>query len=113
MHTRALKVVFEYLLTEPTVFALSPECMISGEATNTKIVVFGLTQTIYRTRGEYADHSTGYAGVKSGTVVAALAQKRETKRVCLAQSEHHHHLIQCLADETAHLADGRTITMNI
>jgi hypothetical protein len=52
-------------------------------------------------------------GVKSGTVVAALAQKRETKRVCLAQSEHHHHLIQCLADETAHLADGRTITMNI
>ena len=50
-----------YPKCEPTVFALSPECVISGEATNTKIVVFGLTQTIYRTRGEYADHSTGYA----------------------------------------------------
>ena len=35
--------------------------MISGEATNTNFIVFGLTQpglksTIYRTRGEHANH---------------------------------------------------------
>jgi hypothetical protein len=37
--------------------------MLSGEATNTNFIVFGLTQlglesTIYRTRGEHANHYT-------------------------------------------------------
>jgi hypothetical protein len=48
-----------------------------------------------------------------GRLWQRLHKKRETKRVCLAQSEQHHHLIQCLAAETAHLADVCTITMNI
>ena len=47
--------------TQP-VFALSPECcVLSGEATNTNFIVFGLTQSglepmIYRTRGEHTNH---------------------------------------------------------
>jgi hypothetical protein len=37
--------------------------MLSGEATNTNFIVFGLTRsglepTIYRTRGEHANHCT-------------------------------------------------------
>ena len=37
--------------------------MLSGEATNTKFIVFGLTRsglesTIYRTQGEYANNNT-------------------------------------------------------
>jgi hypothetical protein len=49
------------ILSQP-VFALSPECcVLSGEATNTNFKVFGLTRpglesTIYRTRGEHANH---------------------------------------------------------
>ena len=49
------------ILSKP-VFALSPYCcMLSGEATNTNLIVFGLTQLgpepkIYRTRGEHANH---------------------------------------------------------
>ena len=45
-------------------FALSPQCcVLSGEAKNTKFIVFGLTRswlepTIYRTRGELANHYT-------------------------------------------------------
>jgi hypothetical protein len=36
-------------------------CLLSGEATNTNFIVFGLTRpwiepTIYRTRGEHANH---------------------------------------------------------
>jgi hypothetical protein len=44
------------------IFALSPKgCVLSGEATNTNLIVFGLTrpgleQTIYRTRGVHANH---------------------------------------------------------
>jgi hypothetical protein len=43
-------------------FALSPYCcVLSGEATNTNFIIFGLTRlglnpTIYRTRGEHANH---------------------------------------------------------
>jgi hypothetical protein len=45
-------------------FALSLQwCVLSGEATNTNCIVFGLTRprlelTIYRTRGEHANHYT-------------------------------------------------------
>jgi hypothetical protein len=50
------------LIPNQPVFALSPECyMLSGEATNTNFIVFGLTQLglepmIYCTRGEHANH---------------------------------------------------------
>ena len=50
------------LIPREPVFALSPYCcMLSGEATNTNFIVFGLTQLrlepmIYRTRGESANH---------------------------------------------------------
>ena len=50
------------LIPSQPVFALSPQCcVLSGEATNTNFIVFGLTQpglepTIYRTRGEHANH---------------------------------------------------------
>ena len=49
------------ILSQP-VFSLSPECcVLSGEATNTNFIVFGSTRpglepTIYRTRGEHANH---------------------------------------------------------
>jgi hypothetical protein len=46
------------------VFALCPYCcMLSGEATNTNFIVFGLTRsglkpTIYCTQDKHADHYT-------------------------------------------------------
>ena len=46
------------------VFALIPYCcVLNGEATNTNVIVLGLTRsglepTIYRTRGEHANHYT-------------------------------------------------------
>jgi hypothetical protein len=49
------------ILSQP-VFALSPYCcVLSGEATNTNFIVFGLIRLglepmIYRTRGEHANH---------------------------------------------------------
>jgi hypothetical protein len=48
------------------VFALSC-CVLSGEATNTNFIVFGLTRpglepTIYRILGQHADHYTTDAG---------------------------------------------------
>ena len=52
------------LIPSQPVFALTPLCcMLSGEATNTNLIVFGLTQpglehTIYRTRGEHANNYT-------------------------------------------------------
>jgi hypothetical protein len=51
------------ILSQP-VFALTPECcVLSGEATNTNSIVFGLTRpglehTIYCTRGKHANHYT-------------------------------------------------------
>ena len=51
------------ILSQP-VFALIPSCFIlSEEATHTNFIVFGLTRpehepTIYRTRGEHANHYT-------------------------------------------------------
>ena len=50
------------LIPSQQVFALSPKCcMLSGEATNTNLIVFGLTRlgleaTIYHTPGEHANH---------------------------------------------------------
>ena len=50
------------LIPSRPVFALSPYCcVLRGEATNTNFIVFGLTppgleSTIYRTRGEHANH---------------------------------------------------------
>ena len=50
------------LIPSQPVFVLSPQCcVLSGEATNTNFIVFGLTlsglePTIYRTRGEHANH---------------------------------------------------------
>ena len=52
------------LIPSPPVFALSPLCcMLSGEATNTNFIVFGLSRlwlepTIYRTRGELSTETT-------------------------------------------------------
>ena len=49
------------LIPNQAVFALSPYCcVVSGEATNTNFIVFGLTRpglepTIYRTGGEHAN----------------------------------------------------------
>ena len=51
------------ILSKP-VFALSPKCwVLSGEATNTNFIVFGLTTsglepTFYRTQGGSANHYT-------------------------------------------------------
>ena len=50
------------LIPSQPAFARSPYCrVLSGEATNTNFIVFGLTRpglepTIYRTRGEHANH---------------------------------------------------------
>ena len=47
------------LIPSQPVFALFPlYCLISGEATNINFIVFGLTRpySIYRTRGENANH---------------------------------------------------------
>jgi hypothetical protein len=50
------------MIQSQPVFALSPYCCVfSGEATNTNFIVSGLTRqalepTIYRTRGEHANH---------------------------------------------------------
>ena len=52
------------LIPSHPVFALTPLCcVLSGEATNNNLKVFGLTRpglkpTIYRTRGEHANHYT-------------------------------------------------------
>jgi hypothetical protein len=52
------------MIPSKSVFALSPECcMLSGEATNPNLLVFGLTRsgleaTIYRTRWEHDNHYT-------------------------------------------------------
>jgi hypothetical protein len=52
------------LIPSQPVFALSPQCcVLSGEATNTNVIVVGLTRpglerTIYRTRGEHANNYT-------------------------------------------------------
>jgi hypothetical protein len=52
------------LIPSQPVFALSPECcVLSGEATNTNFIVFGLTTsglepTFYRTQGGSANHYT-------------------------------------------------------
>jgi hypothetical protein len=52
------------LILSQLVFPLSPYCyMLSREATNTNIIVFGLTRsglepTIYRIRGKHANHYT-------------------------------------------------------
>ena len=53
------------LIPSQPVFALSPYCVLSGEATNTNFIVFGLSRsglepTIYRTRREHANHYTIY-----------------------------------------------------
>ena len=50
------------LIASQPVFTLSPKCcVLSKEATNTNVIVFGLTwpgleHMIYRTRGEHANH---------------------------------------------------------
>ena len=50
------------LMPNQPVFALSPQCcVLSEEATNSNFIVFGFTcsgfePTIYRTRGEHANH---------------------------------------------------------
>ena len=65
------------LIPSQPVFALSPYCcVLSGEATNTNFIIFGLTRpglepTIYRTRGEHANH---YA---TDTVFGSFVRKRE------------------------------------
>jgi hypothetical protein len=52
------------LIQSQPVFALTPECrVLSGEATNTNFIVFGLTRpgiepTIYHTRGDHSNHYT-------------------------------------------------------
>ena len=52
------------LTSSQPVFALTPQCcVLSGEATNTNFLVFGLTRpgrepTIYRTGSEHANHYT-------------------------------------------------------
>ena len=52
------------LIPSQQVFALAPRCcVLSGEATNTNCIVFGLIRpglepTIDRTRGEHANHCT-------------------------------------------------------
>jgi hypothetical protein len=52
------------LIPSQRVFALAPECcLLSGEATNTNFIVFGLTRSglepmIYRTLGEHTNHYT-------------------------------------------------------
>jgi hypothetical protein len=48
------------LISSKPVFAISP-CVLSGEATNTNFIVFGLTRpglehTFYSTRGKHANH---------------------------------------------------------
>ena len=66
-HVAPLKHII--LIPNQPVFALSPECcMLSGEATNTNFIVFDLTRpvfepTIYRTRGEHANHYATDAGL--------------------------------------------------
>ena len=57
-------VLLRHIILFPSqpVFVLSPECcVLNGEATNTNLIVFGLTRsglepTIYRTQGEHANH---------------------------------------------------------
>jgi hypothetical protein len=50
------------LIPSQPLFALPPECcVLSGEATNTNFIVFDMTRprlgpTVYRTRGEQANH---------------------------------------------------------
>ena len=52
------------LIPSQPVFSLSPQCcVLSGEAANTNLIVFGLfrpgqERTIYRTRGEHANNYT-------------------------------------------------------
>ena len=48
------------LIPSYSVFVISPYCcMLSGEATNSNFIVFGLTgPTIYRTRGQHTNHYT-------------------------------------------------------
>jgi hypothetical protein len=55
------------LISSQPVFAFSPLCyMLSGEATNTNFIDFGLTRsviepTMYHTRGDHAKHYTSDA----------------------------------------------------
>ena len=52
------------LIASQPVFALSPQrCVLSGKATNTNCIIFGLTRSrfepaIYRTREDHANHYT-------------------------------------------------------
>ena len=49
--------------SQPVCILIPYSCVLSGEATNTNFIVFGLTRpgvepTIYHTRGEHANHYT-------------------------------------------------------
>ena len=65
------------LIPSHPVFALSSYCcVLSEEATNTNVIVFGLTQsglkqTIYRTRGEHGNHYATDAVYKTFEVMTS------------------------------------------
>jgi hypothetical protein len=55
-------------------------CVLSGEATNTNFIVLGLTRpgfepTIYRTRGEHANHYTTDAVLLINAKILILTKK--------------------------------------
>ena len=68
------------ILSQPA-FALTPySCELSREATNTNLILFGFTRsvlelTIYRTRGEHANHYTTDAVKKELLQKAVLVKE--------------------------------------
>ena len=72
------------LIPSQLVFALIPLCcVLSGEATNTNFIVFGLTQaglepTIYYTRGEHANYLHHRCGSLNFDVFVRIIKKEQT-----------------------------------
>jgi hypothetical protein len=59
--------------------------VLNGEATNSNFIVFGLTRsglepTIYHTRGEHANHYTGYSRQALGDIFSQLCKHKQLKR---------------------------------
>ena len=70
--------------------------MLRGEVTHTNFIIFGLTQpglkpTIYRTRGEHANHYTTDAVTEIGTISKHLILCR---KFCIDNGNISHNLVQ-------------------
>ena len=102
-------------------FALTPYwCVPSGEATNTNFKVFGLTRpglepTIYRTRGEHANHYTTDAVLVSSNFIQQSGTTNVKTKSCISDTFEVTSVVMstpiCIQDDL-HLSVYRTTSVN-